>query len=126
MSLRTPLGRARGLGSAKNGTQHWWHQRLTALALLPLAVWFVVSLITLADATYEDVIDWLSSPIVAGLMLLLIFAMFMHLKIGLQEVIEDYVHSGWRKVASLVFVTFGTITLGLACALAVLWVWLVV
>ncbi len=124
MSLRTPLGRARGLGSAKDGAQHWWHQRLTALALLPLAVWFVVSLITLADATYEDVIDWLSSPVVAGLMLLWIFTMFYHLKLGLQEVIEDYVHSEWRKLASLVFVTFSTITLGLACALAVLWVWL--
>ena len=57
-------------------------------------------------------------------MLLLIFAMFYHLKIGIQEVIEDYVHSGWRKVASLVFVSFPTITLGLACALAVLWTWL--
>ena len=124
MSLRTPLSRARGLGSAKDGAQNWWHQRLTALALLPLAVWFVVSLITLADATYEDVIDWLSSPIVAGLMLLLIFAMFYHLKIGLQEVIEDYVHSEGRKVATLVFVSFACITLGLACALAVLWVWL--
>lgn len=124
MSLRTPLGHARGLGTAKEGAQHWWHQRLTALALLPLAIWFVVSLITLADATYEDVIDWLSSPIVAGLMLLLIFAMFYHLKIGLQEVIEDYVHNKGRKVASLVFVTFASITLGLACALAVLWVWL--
>ena len=122
--MRTPLGRARGLGSAKDGAQHWWHQRLTAFALLPLAVWFVVSLIILTDATYEDVIDWLSSPIVAGLMLLLIFAMFYHLKIGLQEVIEDYVHSKARKVASLVFVTFASITLGLACALAVLWVWL--
>ena len=124
MSLRTPLGHARGLGTAKEGAQHWWHQRLTALALLPLAIWFVVSLITLADATYEDVIDWLSSPIVAGLMLLLIFAMFYHLKIGLQEVIEDYGHGKGRKTASLVLVTFGSITLGLACALAVLWVWL--
>ncbi len=124
MSLRTPLGRARGLGSAKEGAQHWWHQRLTALALLPLAVWFVVSLITLADATYEDVIDWLSSPVVAGLMLLWIVATFYHLKLGIQEVIEDYVHSGWRKLASLVFLSFAMITLGLACALAVLWIWL--
>ena len=124
MSMRTPLGRARGLGSAKDGPQHWWHQRLTALALLPLAIWFVVSLITLADATYEDVIDWMSSPIVAGLMLLLIFAMFYHLKIGLQEVVEDYVHNEWRKVATLIFISFASITLGLACALAVLWVWL--
>ncbi len=124
MSLRTPLGRARGLGSAKEGTQHWWHQRLTALALLPLALWFVISLIVLADATYEEVVDWLSSPVVAGLMLLLIFATFYHLKLGLQAVIEDYVHKEWRKVASLVAVTFGTVVLGLACALSVLWVWL--
>lgn len=124
MSLRTPLGRARGLGSAKEGTHHWWHQRLTALALLPLAVWFVVSLITLADATYEDVIDWLSSPIVAGLMLLLIFSMFYHLKLSLQVIVEDYVHSEWRKVTSLILITFATIALGLASALAVVWVWL--
>ncbi len=124
MSLRTPLNQARGLGSAKEGTQHWWHQRLTAIALLPLAVWFIVSLITLADATYEDVIDWLSSPIVAGLMFLWIFAVFYHLKLGLQVVIEDYVHTEWRKITSLILVTFATIALGLACALAVLWVWL--
>ena len=122
--MRTPLGRARGLGSARGGTQHWWHQRLTALALLPLALWFVISLLTLSDATYEDIVDWLSSPVVTGLMLLLIFAMFYHLKLGLQVVIEDYVHTEWRKVTSLIVVTFGTVVLGLACALSVIWIWL--
>ena len=93
MSLRTPLGRVRGLGSAKEGTAHWWAQRLTAIALVPLVLWFAVSLIVLAGADHATVAAWLRDPVAAVLMLLLILAGFHHAQLGMQVVIEDYVHS---------------------------------
>ena len=120
MSLRTPLGEARGLGSAKEGTHHWWHERLTAIALIPLGVWFVISLIVFTGASHAEVIDWMGRPVNAGLLLLLIGATFYHLKLGLQAVIEDYVNTEWRKVTALIAMTFGCIALGLASAIAVI------
>ncbi len=120
MSLRTPLGEARGLGSAKEGTHHWWHQRLTAIALIPLGVWFVISLIVFTGAGHAEVIDWMGRPVNAGLLLLLIGATFYHMKLGLQVVIEDYVHTEWRKLTTLVVASFGCIAVGLAAAIAVI------
>ena len=102
MSLRSPLGRVRGLGSAKEGVNHWWAQRLTALALIPLTVWFVISLLTVMGADYAVVRAWVGSPVVAGLLILLIAATFYHAYLGLQVVIEDYVHSeAWKLFALL-------------------------
>ena len=102
MSLRSPLGRVRGLGSAKEGVDHWWAQRLTALALIPLSVWFVISLLGVTGADYAAVKAWVGSPVVAGLLILLIAATFYHAYLGLQVVIEDYVHSeGWKLFALL-------------------------
>lgn len=102
MSLRSPLSRVRGLGSAKEGVSHWWAQRLTALALIPLAVWFVISLLSITGADHAAVRAWVGSPVVAGLLILLIAATFYHAYLGLQVVIEDYVHSeGWKLVALL-------------------------
>ena len=98
---RSDLGRARGLGSAKEGVQHWWLQRLTALALIPLSLWFVASVICLAGATRAELVGWLGSPYSAGLLLLCLLATFWHGILGLQVVIEDYVHSEGRKVAWL-------------------------
>jgi succinate dehydrogenase / fumarate reductase membrane anchor subunit len=121
MSLRTPIGRARGFGSSQDGTHHWWHQILTAVALLPLSAWFVISLVALSDAPYEEITAWLASPVVAGLMLVLIYATFYHLKLGLQVMIDDYVHTKWRKFSSQIALLFGIIVLGLTCMLAVLW-----
>src|SRR3546814_6816815 len=92
MSMRTPLGRIRGLGSAKDGTGHWWAQRVTALALVPLTVWFVASVIGMAGADHASFVAWIASPLVAGLMILLIVATFHHAQLGLQVIIEDYVH----------------------------------
>ena len=89
MSLRTPLSEVRGLGSAKEGTHHWWHQRLTALALIPLGIWFVISLIVFTGASHAEVAAWMGHPVNAGLLLLLIATTFYHLKLGLQVVIED-------------------------------------
>jgi succinate dehydrogenase / fumarate reductase membrane anchor subunit len=120
MSYRTPIGRARGLGSAKEGVAHWWAQRLTALALVPLVLWFVVSVIGLVGAGRVAVVDWLQAPLPAGLMILLIVATFHHAQLGVQVVIEDYVHNEAAKLASIILVKFAALVLGLAAILAVL------
>jgi succinate dehydrogenase / fumarate reductase membrane anchor subunit len=98
---RSDMARARGLGSAKEGVQHWWVQRLTALALVPLSLWFVASVICLAGGGRAELVAWLASPFSAGLLLLCLLATFWHAILGLQVVIEDYVHGEGRKMALL-------------------------
>ncbi len=119
-NFRTPLNQVRGLGSAKEGTHHWWLQRLTAVALVPLSIWFVASLISMSDADYVSVVMWLRSPLVTVLLLCLIWALFHHAQLGVQVVLEDYVHAEWLKIASIVTVKFAAVVLGLASAIAVL------
>jgi succinate dehydrogenase / fumarate reductase, membrane anchor subunit len=106
------LARARGLGAAKEGVQHWWLQRVTAIALVPLLLWFTASLAQLAGADHAAVVAWLSRPLVAVLVVLLLFAAFVHLKLGLEVVIEDYVHGAFAKHASLLLAGYGSILLG--------------
>jgi succinate dehydrogenase / fumarate reductase membrane anchor subunit len=120
MSLKTPLGTARGLGSAKSGTHHWIMQRITAVALVPLTIWFVFSAVALAGAGHGEAIAWLAQPINAVLMLLLIIATFHHLQLGLQVVIEDYVHAEGVKIASLLAVKLAAFALAVAAGFAVL------
>ena len=122
MSLRTPIGRARGLGSAKEGTAHWWHQRVTGIALVLLLTWFVISLMTLSGASYEETRAWIGHPVVTGLLLLTIGFTFYHLKLGLQVVVEDYVHSEFLKLGTLMALSGACLVAGLACALSVLYV----
>ena len=100
-SLRTPLGRVRGLGSAKDGTHHWWAQRWTAVALVPLLVWLVFNVISLVGAPQIAVAHWMGHPVNAALLAALVAALFHHAQLGLQVVIEDYVHCEAIKVASL-------------------------
>jgi succinate dehydrogenase / fumarate reductase, membrane anchor subunit len=119
-SLRSPLGRAIGLGSAKEGAEHWWLQRLTAIALIPLSLWFVASVIALAGADHVQVVDWLSSPLAAIIMVLLIGATFYHAALGLQVVIEDYVHAEGLKIAALVLNKLVCFALAIAGIFAVL------
>ena len=119
-SLRTALGRVSGLGSAKDGTEHWWHQRVSAVALLPLALWFALSVASLVGAEQAQVKAWLASPLVAVLLLLFLAIAFYHLKLGLQVVIEDYVRAPAAKVALLLLNTFASVGVALAAALAVL------
>jgi len=90
---RSPLGIANGAGSAKHGVEHWWLERVTALALVPLAVWLIASLIAHENGTYGSAIAWLKTPTVSILMILLLIALFYHTALGLQVVIEDYIHS---------------------------------
>jgi succinate dehydrogenase / fumarate reductase, membrane anchor subunit len=114
--MRTPLGRAIGLGSAKEGVQHWWAQRLTAVALVPLALWFCAGLIAHVGADRAGLFQWLGSPVRAILMMLLLGTGFHHMALGLQVVIEDYVHIEWAKVGLLVlnrFVAYGLAVAGI-------------
>ena len=120
MSVRTPLGKARGLGSAKDGTHHFWVQRLTAIALIPLTIWFVAALVSLVGAGHGAVTDWLGRPVPAILMLLLIVSGLYHLKLGLQVIVEDYVHKEGLKLASQIAITLGCAVVGFASAFAVL------
>jgi succinate dehydrogenase / fumarate reductase, membrane anchor subunit len=101
-SLRSALGKARGLGSAKDGTHHWWLQRVTAIALIPLTIWFVASLIALAGHDYAAFMNWFGQPINATVMILFLAVAFHHAQLGMQVVIEDYVSShGWRTAINL-------------------------
>lgn len=120
MSLRSPLGKVRGLGSAKDGTGHWWAQRLSAVALIPLTVWFCVAMVSLSGADHAAVTAWAGSPVVAGLLILLIAATFYHAYLGVQVVIEDYVHNEALKIASLLLVKGLAIVLALTGILSVL------
>ncbi|QMW21817.1 succinate dehydrogenase, hydrophobic membrane anchor protein [Sandaracinobacteroides saxicola] len=97
----TSLGRVRGLGSAKSGVQHWWQQRVTAAGNLLLVLWFVVSLILLPDLTHSSVVAWLKQPVAAVPMLLLIGSVCWHVRLGVQVLIEDYVHAEGLKLMSL-------------------------
>ncbi len=119
-SMRTPLARVRGLGSAKEGVHHWWAQRLTALALVPLTLWFVVSVAGLAGMDHAAAVAWIGSPAVSVLLVLLVTATFWHAQLGVQVVIEDYVHSEAVKLVALIAVKFAAVLLAIASIFAVL------
>ena len=118
--MRSPLGRAIGLGSAKEGVDHWWAQRITAIALVPLSFWFVSSVIGLVGADLEAVQNWVSQPLPAILLILLLIATFYHVSLGLQVVIEDYVHQEPWRLGSILLVKAVSVLLALACIVAVL------
>ena len=120
LKYRTPLNRVRGLGSAKDGTHHWWAQRLTAIALVPLLLWFVGAMVSVADADYADAVEWMRSPFVTVLMIGLLGALFHHAQLGVQVVLEDYVQSEWLKFTSIILVKLAAFLLGLSGIVAVL------
>ena len=115
--LRTPLARARGLGSAKAGVHHWWAQRLTAIALIPLVAWFAISLIMMSGADYAVVRAWIGSPAVMVLLVLTIVIGLHHGQLGMQVVIEDYVHNDGMKLALIVLMRFIAVFFGLAATI---------
>lgn len=119
-SIRTPLARARYLGSAKDGTGHFWRQRVTAAALVPLAILMVGVIIAAARADYQSAVLFVGSLPIAILVLLFVVAAFWHLKLGVQVVIEDYVHGNGARIALLVLNTLACAALGIACAYSVL------
>jgi succinate dehydrogenase / fumarate reductase, membrane anchor subunit len=106
MSYHTPLGKVRGLGSAKSGTHHWIHQRFTAVALLVLTPWLLWALTQWMGQEYEDVVVWIGTPFHAIFLGLYIFAAFFHAKLGLQVVIEDYIQCHKKKIFLLILMNF--------------------
>lgn len=106
MSLRSPLSKVKGLGSAKEGTGHWWMQRVTALALVVLGFWFMISLVVIGNFGYEHTVVWLSLPLNAVLLSSFVMTLLYHSKLGIQIVIEDYVSPPAWKVGSLLFSVF--------------------
>lgn len=119
MSLRTPLARVRGLGSAKDGTSHWWMQRVTAVLLAPLSIWFLLCTLPLLGADYADARVWLAQPLNSFLTLALVLALVYHALLGVQVVVEDYIHTRWLEVAVLTSVRLLAFLAALATALAV-------
>ena len=124
MRLRTPLARVRGLGSAREGTHHWWAQRLTAIALVPLSCWFIYSLVTMTTVDYIAAIGWLQSPIISILMILFVISLFYHAQLGIQVVIEDYIGNEALKITSIIILKFIMLFAGLASIVAILKVFL--
>src|SRR5437016_2592960 len=120
MTLRTPLGHVRGLGSARSGTRHFWHQRLTSIAGVPLSIFFVVLVVALLGRNHAAAVQILGSPWIAILMLLFILTITYHMYIGMQELIEDYAHGEVSNIVLLLANTFFSIAIGLASAFAVL------
>lgn len=119
-TLRSPLGRVRGLGSARGGTHHWWMQRVTSIALLPLTLWFALSVAGLAGAGYGATVAWIGQPWNAVLLLATIGLTFHHLAAGMQVIVEDYANQEWVKMGVILAIKAICVLSALASALAVL------
>ena len=119
MKLISPLNAVLGLGSAKDGSEHWWSQRLTAIALVPLGIWLALSLGALAPLSYETVVTWMRQPMTSILMLLSVSAALHHSYLGIQVVVEDYVH-GAAKTATLILSAFVHVFLAVAAVFSIL------
>ena len=120
MDMRTPLGKVRGLGSAKEGTDHFWRQRLTAVSNLPLLIFFVFFVARYAGASHAELLAALANPFVAVILGLVVASALIHMRIGMQVIIEDYVHAEGVKIALLMLNTFFAIAIGGLCLFAIL------
>ncbi|MEZ5451294.1 MAG: succinate dehydrogenase, hydrophobic membrane anchor protein [Thiothrix sp.] len=120
MRLETPHKKATGLGPVKTGFHHWWMQRLTAVALIPLTFWVVFSIAALVGEDYASVAVWFTEPLTSVLLSLFVFFAAYHASLGLQVVIEDYIHTGWLKITALTLVNFSLIFLGALSIISIL------
>lgn len=118
--MRTPLGKVRGLGSAKEGTDHFWKQRLTAVANVPLVIFLIWMIVSLVGKSHSEVISSFSNPFVSVLLLGVILSICLHMKLGMQVVIEDYIHSEGKKIALVMLNSFFCISIALISVFAVL------
>lgn len=118
--MKSPLAKARGLGSAHHGTDHWLAQRITAIANIPLIAWLIISIVNLQGATHAQFTNWLAQPHNAILMILLILSVFYHARLGTQVVTEDYISSSGLKMAKLIVQKLFFFALGVACIFSVL------
>jgi succinate dehydrogenase / fumarate reductase membrane anchor subunit len=119
MSMRTPLSRARGLGSAKTGTEHWWLQRVTAIANIPLVLFMIGFVVTHLGASRAELVASVHHPIIAIFLALAFLSVLWHMRLGMQVVIEDYVHKPALKLSAILFNTFFTLILGVAALYAI-------
>jgi succinate dehydrogenase / fumarate reductase, membrane anchor subunit len=119
MDYRTPLAKVRGLGSAKTGTSHWWMQRVTAVALIPLSFWLIIFLNLSLNAPYQEMVEWLASPLNTLGMVAWVLAVFYHAALGLQVVIEDYIAAEGIKIVAVWTVNLSFLLLVLAALIAV-------
>ena len=120
--LRTPLAKVRGLGTAKDGTHHFWMQRVTSVALLPLVLWFGLSIASLPNASYENVVLWLDSPFNVVMLASFLVAGFYHGTLGMQVIIEDYISEEWIRIAGIIavqLISFFLAALGVYAALKI-------
>lgn len=120
MDMRTPLGKVRGLGSARSGTDHFWKLRVTSVALVPLLLFYIVFLVVYAGRPYAEVVGALSNPFVATINALTVIASIVHMRLGMEEIIQDYVHSEGMKVVLLILNAFFSLVVGGLCLIAVL------
>ena len=119
-TAKTPLGRVRGLGAAGEGAEHWWHERLSSVASLLLTIWLIVSLLRLPSLDHQTIAEWLSQPLSAVPMILLVFTAFWHSKMGLQVIVEDYVHDEGGKLFWILLISFAAILGGALAIFSVL------
>ncbi len=120
MSMRTPLGKVRGLGSARSGTEHFWQQRLTAIANIPLVIFLVLFCVVMVGADYEEMVGAIANPLVALMLVFTIISITWHMRLGMQVIIEDYVHGEGSKLACLLGNTFFSLAVALTGLFAVL------
>lgn len=118
--MRSPLGRVRGTGAAKAGVEHWWAERVGATALVPLTLWFLISVLSMLGAEQPAVAAWIARPWNATLLIILVALTFHHAQLGLQVVFEDYMDNGWRRTAAILSVKGASLFLALLGALSVL------
>jgi succinate dehydrogenase / fumarate reductase, membrane anchor subunit len=118
--MRSQLGRARGLGAAKAGVAEWWLQRVTAVALVPLTLWFICAALRLVGASHAEMLAWIGGPVPVVLFISLVLATFYHLALGLQVIIEDYVPGETKRMATLLVIKGVIILLALTCLVSIL------
>ena len=120
MSYRSPLAKARGLGSAKDGVGHWWMQRVTSVALVPLVLWLIFGIAMLGHADYETLTGWVGKPSVAIALLILVLAVFHHAALGIQVVAEDYIPVKWQRLLTVVAMNFVCVVAAVISIFAIL------
>lgn len=118
--LRSELSRARGMGSAKSGVGHWWAQRVSAIALAPLTLWFIYNVLALGTAPHDAVVAWMSGPLTLVLLITLAGMTFYHMQLGLQVVIEDYIHDEGKRLVALLLVKGAAILLAVTAIVSIL------